>query len=163
MAEGKVTGQHCCRAPGEFHAIGGHIQSLEWDRIYVVTVAVMAFCSFVWTAHVSYHLDDVIVGTISFLLVRIKLKQMELAIVRSEFADNGSGLSTGSTDASLARCGLHTAQCCLQASHTHVVYCTHVDTLTAQKNRNWKLTHESFLESKLVVSVDGQITINSIT
>jgi hypothetical protein len=37
----------------------------------------------------SYHLNDVIVGTISFLLVRIKLKQMELAIVRSEQTDGG--------------------------------------------------------------------------
>jgi len=51
--------------------------------------------AFVWIACTSYHLDDVIVGTISFLLVRIKLKQMELAIVRNEFADNGSGLSDG--------------------------------------------------------------------
>ena len=42
----------------------------------------------------SYHLDDVIVGTISFLLVRIKLRQMELAIVRSELTDNAAaGLS----------------------------------------------------------------------
>ena len=42
-----------------------------------------------------------IVGTISFLLVRIKLKQMELAIVRSEFTDSGSGLFTTSAAASL--------------------------------------------------------------
>jgi len=46
-----------------------------------------------WLLCVSYHLDDVIVGTINFLLVRIKLKQMELAIVRTEFTDNGSGFS----------------------------------------------------------------------
>jgi len=38
-----------------------------------------------------YHLKDVIVGKIYFLLVRIKLKQMELAIVRNETTDSGSG------------------------------------------------------------------------
>jgi len=74
---------------------------------------------------ISYHLDDVIVGTISFLLVRIKLKQMELAIVRSEFADNGSGLSTGNTAASLVISCLQFdakhLQCCLLAvqMYTH--------------------------------------------
>lgn len=37
----------------------------------------------------SYHLKDVINGRINFLLVRIKIKYMELAIVRREFAGSG--------------------------------------------------------------------------
>ncbi|KAF0755168.1 hypothetical protein AaE_005064, partial [Aphanomyces astaci] len=37
-----------------------------------------------------YHLDDVVVGKVYFLLVRIKIKHMELAIVRREAS--GSGL-----------------------------------------------------------------------
>jgi len=60
---------------------------------------------------VSYHLDDVIVGTIHFLLVRIKLKQMELAIVRSEFADNGSGLSTASMAHKKKTCNISQKYC----------------------------------------------------
>lgn len=38
-----------------------------------------------------YHLQDVIIGKIYFLLVRIKIKHMELAIVRRETAGSGSG------------------------------------------------------------------------
>ncbi|RQM27986.1 hypothetical protein B5M09_001899, partial [Aphanomyces astaci] len=38
----------------------------------------------------KYHLDDVVVGKVYFLLVRIKIKHMELAIVRREAS--GSGL-----------------------------------------------------------------------
>ena len=39
--------------------------------------------------HVSrYHLKDVIVGKIYFLLVRIKIKHMELAIIKKEVAGN---------------------------------------------------------------------------
>jgi vacuolar protein sorting-associated protein 26 len=36
------------------------------------------------SAHVRYHLKDVIVGKIYFLLVRIKIKHMELSIIRRE-------------------------------------------------------------------------------
>lgn len=39
-----------------------------------------------------YHLQDVIIGKIYFLLVRIKIKHMELAIIRRE--STGSGGST---------------------------------------------------------------------
>lgn len=42
-----------------------------------------------------YHLKDVIVGKIYFLLVRIKLKYMELAIVKKEMA--GTGTTTNPT------------------------------------------------------------------
>jgi len=38
-----------------------------------------------------YHLKDVIVGKIYFLLVRIKIRYMELAIVRREVT--GAGIS----------------------------------------------------------------------
>lgn len=37
--------------------------------------------TFVW---LRYHLKDVIVGKIYFLLVRIKIKHMELSIIRRE-------------------------------------------------------------------------------
>ena len=37
-----------------------------------------------------YHLKDVIVGKIYFLLVRIKIKHMEIAIIKRE--TTGSGL-----------------------------------------------------------------------
>ena len=36
-----------------------------------------------------YHLKDVILGKIYFLLVRIKIKHMELAIIRRESAGTG--------------------------------------------------------------------------
>ena len=39
-----------------------------------------------------YHLKDVIVGKIYFLLVRIKIKFMELAIVRKEITGSGPSL-----------------------------------------------------------------------
>lgn len=38
----------------------------------------------------KYHLDDVILGKIYFLLVRIKIKFMELAVIRREAAGGGS-------------------------------------------------------------------------
>ena len=53
-------------------------------------------------AHLRYHLKDVIVGKIYFLLVRIKIRYMELAIVRRETTGAGDphcegfGLSIGS-------------------------------------------------------------------
>ena len=37
----------------------------------------------------KYHLQDVILGKIYFLLVRIKIKHMELAVIRREAAGNG--------------------------------------------------------------------------
>ena len=39
----------------------------------------------------KYHLKDVIVGKIYFLLVRIKIKHMELAIIKRE--TTGSGMN----------------------------------------------------------------------
>lgn len=36
-----------------------------------------------------YHLKDVVFGKIYFLLVRIKIKHMELAIIRREAAGSG--------------------------------------------------------------------------
>ncbi|CAM9758908.1 unnamed protein product, partial [Laminaria digitata] len=38
----------------------------------------------------SYHLQDVVIGKIYFLLVRIKIKHMEMAIIRRETAGTGS-------------------------------------------------------------------------
>lgn len=40
-------------------------------------------------AYLRYHLKDVIVGKIYFLLVRIKIRYMELAIVRRETTGAG--------------------------------------------------------------------------
>ena len=37
----------------------------------------------------KYHLNDVILGKIYFLLVRIKIKHMELAVIRREAAGTG--------------------------------------------------------------------------
>ena len=39
----------------------------------------------------KYHLKDVIVGKIYFLLVRIKIKHMELAIIKRETTGSGKG------------------------------------------------------------------------
>lgn len=39
-----------------------------------------------------YHLKDVIVGKIYFLLVRIKIKYMEIAILKRESVGNGPNL-----------------------------------------------------------------------
>ncbi|CAN0438472.1 unnamed protein product, partial [Ectocarpus sp. 13 AM-2016] len=38
----------------------------------------------------AYHLQDVVIGKIYFLLVRIKIKHMEMAIIRRETAGTGS-------------------------------------------------------------------------
>ena len=39
-----------------------------------------------------YHLKDVIVGKIYFLLVRIKIKHMEIAIIKRETVGNGANM-----------------------------------------------------------------------
>ncbi|GAB5036556.1 vacuolar protein sorting 26 [Nannochloropsis oceanica] len=44
----------------------------------------------------KYHLKDVILGKIYFLLVRIKIKHMELAIIRRESAGTGSNVTNES-------------------------------------------------------------------
>lgn len=41
----------------------------------------------------KYHLKDVIVGKIYFLLVRIKIKHMEIAIIKKETTGSGPGMS----------------------------------------------------------------------
>ena len=43
------------------------------------------------TSRLRYHLNDVIVGKIYFILVRIKIKHMELAIIKRE--TTGSGMN----------------------------------------------------------------------
>jgi vacuolar protein sorting-associated protein 26 len=43
-----------------------------------------------------YHLHDVICGKINFLLVRIKIKHMELAVIRRETSGEGVALSAAS-------------------------------------------------------------------
>jgi vacuolar protein sorting-associated protein 26 len=40
----------------------------------------------------KYHLKDVIVGKIYFLLVRIKIKHMEIAILKKESTGNGPNI-----------------------------------------------------------------------
>ncbi|CAM9983094.1 unnamed protein product, partial [Hapterophycus canaliculatus] len=40
----------------------------------------------------AYHLQDVVIGKIYFLLVRIKIKHMEMAIIRRETAGTGSNM-----------------------------------------------------------------------
>jgi vacuolar protein sorting-associated protein 26 len=40
----------------------------------------------------KYHLKDVIVGKIYFLLVRIKIKHMEIAIIKKENTGNGPNI-----------------------------------------------------------------------
>lgn len=40
----------------------------------------------------KYHLKDVIVGKIYFLLVRIKIKHMELAIIKRETTGSGPNM-----------------------------------------------------------------------
>eukprot|EP00932_Pfiesteria_piscicida_P011633 SRR837773.22824.p1 GENE.SRR837773.22824~~SRR837773.22824.p1 ORF type:complete len:181 (-),score=91.84 SRR837773.22824:126-587(-) len=42
----------------------------------------------------KYHMKDVVVGKVYFLLVRIKIKHMELNIIRREIAGNQGGAQT---------------------------------------------------------------------
>eukprot|EP00470_Lotharella_oceanica_P001139 CAMPEP_0170177642 /NCGR_PEP_ID=MMETSP0040_2-20121228/10658_1 /TAXON_ID=641309 /ORGANISM="Lotharella oceanica, Strain CCMP622" /LENGTH=314 /DNA_ID=CAMNT_0010420343 /DNA_START=6 /DNA_END=950 /DNA_ORIENTATION=+ len=49
----------------------------------------------------KYHLDDVVVGKIFFLLVRIKIKHMEIVIIRRE--STGSGPNTYSESENIAK------------------------------------------------------------
>jgi vacuolar protein sorting-associated protein 26 len=51
-----------------------------------------ALCFFIEFKWIRYHLKDVIIGKIYFLMVRIKIKNMELEIRRRE--STGSGPST---------------------------------------------------------------------
>jgi len=44
----------------------------------------------------KYHLEDVVMGKIYFLLVRIKIKHMELAIIRRESVGSGQSMQTNS-------------------------------------------------------------------
>lgn len=48
-----------------------------------------------------YHLKDVIVGKIYFLLVRIKIKHMEIAIIKKE--TTGSGPNTFTENTTIAK------------------------------------------------------------
>ena len=40
----------------------------------------------------KYHLNDIVIGKVYFLLVRIKIKQMEIAIIKRESAGTGSSM-----------------------------------------------------------------------
>ena len=44
------------------------------------------------TLTIRYHLKDVIVGKIYFLLVRIKIKHMEVAIIKRETTGSGPNI-----------------------------------------------------------------------
>ena len=52
-----------------------------------------------------YHLRDVICGRINFLLVRIKIKHMELAVIRRETSGEGAALAAGGLAGGGARLG----------------------------------------------------------
>jgi vacuolar protein sorting-associated protein 26 len=54
-----------------------------------------------WHLQLRYHLKDVIIGKIYFLLVRIKIKHMELEIRRRE--STGSGPNTYNESETLAK------------------------------------------------------------
>ena len=74
-----------------FHVkLPSHTAAIEDD----LAAAISTKCHFVLTSYSRYHLKDVIVGKIYFLLVRIKLKYMELAIVKKEMAGTGTGTTT---------------------------------------------------------------------
>ncbi|KAL0214634.1 hypothetical protein P9112_006818 [Eukaryota sp. TZLM1-RC] len=45
----------------------------------------------------KYHLTDIVTGKVYFLLVRIKVKYMELAIIRKEISGNNASASEGET------------------------------------------------------------------
>ena len=51
--------------------------------------AVKVFIHRIVVLCLRYHLKDVIVGKIYFLLVRIKIRHMELAIIKREIAGTG--------------------------------------------------------------------------
>lgn len=60
------------------------------DVLYILCALFRGFPARVDSSYFRYHLKDVIVGKIFFLLVRIKIKHMELAILKRE--STGSGL-----------------------------------------------------------------------
>lgn len=51
----------------------------------------------------KYHLSDVVIGKIYFLLVRIKIKHMELVVIKRESCGSGSGPSTYNESENLAK------------------------------------------------------------
>lgn len=53
------------------------------------TVLILIFCSWLPLSSDRYHLKDVIVGKIYFLLVRIKIKHMEIDIIKRETTGTG--------------------------------------------------------------------------
>ena len=57
--------------------------------VFTVCSAICCAANILWFAVSRYHLKDVIVGKIYFLLVRIKIKYMELAIVKRETTGTG--------------------------------------------------------------------------
>jgi len=65
---------------------------------------ISSICSVSFSSYIvlcRYHLKDVIVGKIYFLLVRIKIKHMELEIRRRE--STGSGSNTYNESETLAK------------------------------------------------------------
>lgn len=60
-----------------------HIE-FEYNKSKYATKATLPFASINRLTIFRYHLKDVIVGKIYFLLVRIKIKHMELSIIRRE-------------------------------------------------------------------------------
>jgi hypothetical protein len=72
---------------------------LEWglsgnyvcDKSFVLSACTLALLFLMaFLGNIRYHLKDVIVGKIYFLLVRIKIRYMELAIVRRETTGAGN-------------------------------------------------------------------------
>ncbi len=60
-----------------------HIE-FEYNKSKCVSISLSLIRRIIRNIIVRYHLKDVIVGKIYFLLVRIKIKHMELSIIRRE-------------------------------------------------------------------------------
>ena len=69
-----------------FYSVMFHFLQI-FCSVYVVFFVFL--CVFLSVFHCRYHLKDVIVGKIYFLLVRIKIKHMEIQIIKRETTGTG--------------------------------------------------------------------------
>ena len=91
------------------HQDGGGDRRLPSHRVWVqqVQVSTSLFCFAVLSFNVRnmwktrwtlrYHLKDVVIGKVFFLLVRIKIKHMEVAIIRRESTGSGNQIKQPTT------------------------------------------------------------------
>ena len=78
---------HCCQTSGNSCCCQSQCENVHWGTLNIllpVSFAYRQFCK-----NFRYHLKDVIVGKIYFLLVRIKIKHMEIAIIKKETTGSG--------------------------------------------------------------------------